>query len=73
MRPGPARFSGSNFSGGRVDCNEVTFSGGRVDFSGATFSGGRVPAATALRGALELVAVVAQARTRRPWAARERL
>ncbi|MER7042254.1 helix-turn-helix domain-containing protein [Streptomyces microflavus] len=31
------------------------------------------PAATALRGALELVAVVAQARARRPWAARERL
>ncbi|MEV1092042.1 hypothetical protein [Streptomyces microflavus] len=30
------------------------------------------PAATALRGALELVAVVAEARARQPWAARER-
>lgn len=31
------------------------------------------PAATALRGALELVTVVPEARARRPWAARERL
>ncbi|MFE9016677.1 helix-turn-helix domain-containing protein [Streptomyces cyaneofuscatus] len=31
------------------------------------------PAGAALRGALELVAVVAEARSRRPWAARERL
>lgn len=31
------------------------------------------PAAAAVRGALELVVVVAEARARRPWAARERL